>query len=445
MGRGVQAAIAVALASGCGGGRARDDGQRVDPARVARAVPEAAPFVWRSTGEEVGCAGGRCGARYKLVVEFDGEAELTAAGWRRAAGHRGAAAFGGGVWTAPAGEHDEWLRGPTEWGRIADRTHGWAITATVEVRPQKASCAPSTRGPGLRLSGDAGTITITTLPGGLELHGVPAGAATGSRYTVRVEGHERSVVVSVDGKQALSGALSDQGHSSPPAIEFGQLGCSHYESRWDRLVVEANLRACEGCGPDEHPMIAAVRRLAAAGGAAAAETAETAETADTDTTGTAAASSACLAHAALDHAIRTVLVAALVDAGQPDRAAELARLEPLADRHAIELAERVIGPMGVPPVQPGCDPVRSADECRHQPPETVPAPAVVEVARRQFPNNGFTDHTASGREAMFFAALAIHQEAGAPAIADLLRVMTALARGGGACAAGPRVMERAGG
>jgi hypothetical protein len=372
--------------------------------------------MWNQRAEEVGCAATACDP-FRLAVDFDGEEQLAAAGWRRAAGGKGAAAFAGGAWTAPAGEYDEWLQGPTAWGRLVDGSHGWAVTATVQVRARAAPCTPSTPGPGLRLSGDLGAITLTLLPDG------PQGttlAKAGAPYTVRLEGHGRGASLSVDGTWVMGVGLSEEGWTSPPAIEFGQLGCSHFESRWDRLVVEANVQPCEECAPDEHPMLAAVR-LRVPGSSPAR--------------GTADASSACLAYSALDRAIRVLVVSELVKAGQADRAAALARLDPLTEHSSIEIAARELGEMGAPLARPLCDPVRSGDECNQEaPPAAAPVPAIVDLARRQFPSNGWVDHTATGRERILAAALAVHEAAGPPALAALLERLTLQARAGGTCA-----------
>ena len=416
-------AIAAVAILGCGGGRTIGDGRhdpRVDAGPPAPLQP-AAPFEWAPTAFDEPCTERGCGRPYRLVIEFKDEAELTAAGWRRATGASVGPVFAGGVWTAPAGTYDEWLHGPTEWGRLATRTQGWAITAKVEVHQGKATCAPNVRGPGLRVSGDLGSAAVTLLPRGLELAGQTTSLPPGTPYTIRIEGRDQGITILVNGSQVLSGAGSEPGYSAPSAIEFGQLGCSNYESRWDQLVVEANIFPCSVCLPGEHPMIAAVRQHVP--GRAV------------DTGHTATAYPRCLAHAAIDYAIRTVLVEELVAARQRDRAIELSRLDPLSDAHRVELAFRVLDPMGAPPPFQGCDPVRSADECNVAAPAMPePVPAIVEFARREFPNTGWTDYAASGPEAMHLAAIAIIQRAGAQAMRRLLQHLTALASPGELCA-----------
>lgn len=419
----------IAMACGCGGGRVIGDSHRIGrdagatgPAQAATApAPAATPFTWTPTAFDAPCTASGCGAPYRLVIDFDSEAELDAVGWRRTTGSKASAHFARGVWTAPAGTYDEWLHGPAPWGRVATRLGGWAITARVEIRPGTPGCTPNTRGPGLRVSGDLGAFEVALVPGA---GGTTASLTPGTWHTVRIEGRERGVSVTLDGKPFAAGGASPPGYSAPSDIEFGQLGCTGIESRWDRLVVEANQEPCDGCRPGEHPLIAALRRLVPDHAVQSGNTAT--------------AYASCLAHAAIDRAVRTVLVDDLARAGQPDRAQALARLAPLADPSAVDRAARALRSMGVPTPMPVCDPVRSADECnRTPPPAPAQVPPLVDFARRQFPHSGWTDLAASGAEAMFFAAVTIHERAGPDALAALLDQLIALAGPGGTCAARP--------
>ena len=421
-------ALLALLFVGCGA-EASPGGPAGEPDAAGRLATEGAPaesapaesgaaqasrsFPWTPTLDEPGCCD-----PHRLVVAFDGADELAAAGLTRAAAAKTPPHFAGGIWTAPAGKHDMWHEGPHPWSRLAVRAHGWAVTAEVAIDRKKAPCTANSGGPGIRIDGYLGHIAVTLLPDALLIGSKPYPIAPGRSHTVKIAGHGDAIDVSVDGTElAMTSPLPST--ATPPTIAFGQKGCSDFESRWDRLIVEAGIDPCRTCRPGEHFMIAAIR--------------ERLPSASVDTSGTEGAHPRCLAYAAVDHTLRALLPSTLAGAGQAQRASQLENLRPLVDRVSTDFAVRVVRPMGVAPQRPGCDPVRSPRECDFELPEVTPLPPLVANARTAIPNLSWADHTAAGREAMLRYALAIHTEAGPDATAELLERLVALARPGGSC------------
>jgi len=374
------------------------------------------------------CGPDGCGPPLRIAIGFDSEDELARAGFRRVVGARDRPArFDGGVWIAPAGTFDEWLDGPRGWWRVADRAHGWTITARVGVREGKPACRENSRGPGIKLQGDLGQLSMTLLPREMIVaggsHPLPPATAGGMR-TVRIEGRGEQATLSVDGATTTTAALNPT-HSAPPTLVFGQLGCTRFESHWDALTVEARTRACDACD-GEHPLLAMVRTRI-----------EAPRPATSPAPGQGTAYSRCLAYAALDHGVREIIPGELADAGQPRRAQQVARLQPLVDGRSVTAAAHLLRPLGEVPERPGCDPVHDASECDYDSPEVQPLPQLVTALKRMVPNRPWVDHTASGAEAIMRTAVAMHARAGQPALTLLLERLRVLAGRGGSCRADP--------
>jgi hypothetical protein len=395
----------------------------------AAPLPEPAPWVWEPNSGDIACTDKRCGEPYEMVVEFDSADELKRAGWRYVNGTKQAPSFAGGVWTAAAGEYDEFIGGPSAWAKVADRMHGWAVTAVVEVSKDTPGCTVNNPGTGLRVSGALGTVRLYLYPDAIQtLSGKHDLSPSSGQRTFRVEFRDGTLYTSVDGVEIATGRAESY-MTAPSAIEFGQLGCTEYTTRWDKMILEAGIYDCTHCNEGENPMIARVRqRLEAlgAGGAAISEV---------DTSNTARAYPRCIAYAALDHAVRDVVAAALEDAGQRNRAAQVLRLDPVVDTRGLNRAATVLVPMGVPLERPGCDPVHSASDCDFEMPHVEPIPPIVAAAKAAFPHSGWYDYTAAGLESMLDTATAIHEQAGPNAVAELLERLSALSRPGGGCSA----------
>lgn len=430
--KGLIGVVVCAAAIGCGGTPVKDDGDNAggvggpdQPLVIVDAVPlpEAAPWVWQANSGDVACTDRRCGEPYRMVVDFDSADELKRAGWRYVSGTKQPVSFAGGVWTAAAGQYDEFIDGPTEWAKVADRMHGWAVTAVVEVTKATPGCTVNLQGTGLRVSGALGAVRLWLYPEAIQgLGGRQVVAPASGPRTYRIEYRDGAVHTSVDGVEIASGSAVAY-TAAPSAVEFGQLGCTEYTTAWDKMILKAKIHDCASCDEGENPMIARVRRRLEGAGAGA----------DVDTSGTAAAYPRCLAYAALDHAVRDVVAGALEEAGQRDRAAQVLRLDPLVDTRAVNYAAGVLLPMGVPLERPGCDPVHSASECDFEMPHVEPVPPIVVAAKAAFPPSGWYDYTAAGLETMLDTAISIHEQAGPEALTALLERLSALARPGGGC------------